>query len=96
MSDTLRQRILAVRNGDGADPEFSDRLLEGLARIEAGFDGPERERLLALVAETLDRHLEVRHATRSVRVSLRRLQADQRRLTELLELLLAPSEPTIH
>lgn len=97
MSDSLRQRILAVRDKDGADPRFADRLLEGLRRIEIEFRGSERERLRTLVSETLDRHLEIRRNSARTRRALAKLQADQAQIAEQLRLLFSPpSNRTLH
>ena len=84
MIDSLRRRILTARDKRGADPRFTDRLLDGIRRIEAGFEGCERERLLTLVAETLDRHLQVRESSTRVREALAKLEAGQARIVQLL------------
>ena len=98
MSDALRRRILGVRDEAGADPWFADRLLEGVRRIESDFDGGERERLLSLVSETLDRHLEIRQSSARARRALAQLKADQERIVQLLRLLAAApgGDRTLH
>jgi len=77
--------------------EFANRLLEIAARIERDFDGRERERLLNLVHETLERHVEIRENTRRAREALEQLQSDHRTLLRLFDFITArPERATVH
>ena len=97
MIDSLRRRILNARDTEGAEPRFVDRLLDGIRRIEAEFEGSERERLLTLAAETLDRHLEIRESSTRAREALAKLRADHARIVQLLTLLSNGAETrTLH
>jgi hypothetical protein len=97
MIDSLRRRILNARDTQGAEPRFIERLLDGLRRIEAEFEGSERERLLTRVAETLDRHLEIREHSGRTREALAQLRADHARIVQFLTLLAdGPETRTLH
>jgi hypothetical protein len=77
--------------------DFANQLLGIATRIERDFDGQERERLLDLVHETLDRHVEIREMTRRAREALEQLQSDQRTLLRLFDFITArPERETIH
>ena len=66
MSRELKDQIRRLANPSG----FADRLLAIATQIERDFDGRERRRLLELVHETLERHVEIRENTRLARKSL--------------------------
>jgi hypothetical protein len=89
----LRDRIRAR----AAQSEFAEKLLEIVQQIEVHFDDPEREQLLAMVEEALDRHVEIREAARRTRDALDRLRSDQHMLLRLFDFLTAsPERETIH
>ena len=67
------------------ESDFANRLIEIATQIEQDFRGEEQERLLELVRETLDRHVEIRDNTQRARVALQRLQADQQALLQLFD-----------
>lgn len=97
MSEKLKKRLRAHREHEGSNGAFAERLLEGVATIEREFDGEQRERLLALVDETFERHLQIRQNAARARISLERLRADQERLFELLKLIMArPGSSALH
>jgi hypothetical protein len=93
MSKNLKKRIRErAENSD-----FSIRLLEIATQIERDFDGSERTRLLDLVQETLDRHVDIRENTRRAREALEQLQSDQRALLRLFDFITArPERATVH
>jgi hypothetical protein len=77
--------------------EFGDRLLEIAKQIESEFKGRERERLLDMVEEALDRHIEIREAAKSARGALEKLRSDQHTLLRLFDFITAnPERETIH
>jgi len=90
MSEKLKKRLRAQREQEGSAGNFAERLLEGVATIEREFDGEQRERLLALVDETFERHLEIRQNTARARVALEQLRADHEQLFGLLRLIVTP------
>lgn len=93
MTRSLKDRI----RDDADDEEFAQRLLGIAARIERDFDGDERERLLGLVRETLERHVEIRENTRRAREMLEQIDEDQRTLLQLFEFIAAqPERSTLH
>ena len=97
MSEKLKERLRAHREHEGSNGAFAERLLEGVATIEREFDGEQRERLLALVDETFERHLRIRQNTARAQISLDQLRADQERLFGLLRLILSrPGSGTLH
>ena len=93
MSKGLKKRIREC-----TDPsDFADRLHEIAAQIERDFDGRERDRLLELVRETLERHLEIRENTQRAREALEQLQSDHRALLRLFDFITArPESTTVH
>jgi len=89
LKDQIRSRVEPT--------EFADRLLEIATRIERDFDGRERRRLLELVHETLERHVEIRENTRLARESLDRLAKAHRELLQLFDFISANSQrETLH
>ncbi len=77
--------------------EFRDRLLEIVKQIESDFKGTERERLLDMVEEALDRHVEIREAAQRTRGALEKLRSDQHTLLRLFDFITAnPDRETIH
>jgi hypothetical protein len=93
MTRNLEERIRtrAVRT------EFGDRLLEIAKQIESEFTGQEQERLLDMVDEALDRHLEIREASNRAHGALEKLQSDQHTLLRLFDFITAdPNRETIH
>ncbi len=77
--------------------EFGDRLLEIANQIEDGFKGREREKLLDMVEEALDRHLEIREASETTRLALEKLRSDQHTLLRLFDFITAnPDCETVH
>ena len=93
MSKEIKNRIR--QRADASD--FSNRLLEIAGHIERDFDGRERERLLELVRETLNRHVEIRASTRRARAALDKLQSDQQTLLQLFDFITArPESETLH
>jgi hypothetical protein len=90
MSEKLKKRLRAQRDQHGFDGAFAERLLEGVATIEREFRGKQRERLLALVDETWERHLQIRRNTDRARIALEQLRDDQEKLFGLLKLLVTP------
>jgi len=97
MSEKLKQRLRTHREQEGGDGAFAERLLEGVATIEREFDGEQRDRLLALVDETFERHLQIRQNTARARIALEQLHGNQERLLGLLKLILTPSRSgTLH
>jgi hypothetical protein len=97
MSEKLKKRLRAHREQEGSDDAFAERLLERVATIEREFDGQQRDRLLALVEETFERHLQIRQNTARAQIALDQLRANQERLFGLLKLILAPpGSGTLH
>jgi hypothetical protein len=97
VSEKLKKRLRAHREQEGTDGAFAERLLEGVATIEREFDGEQRDRLLALVDETFERHLQIRRNTARVQIALEQLRTNQERLFGLLKLILAPpGSGTLH
>jgi uncharacterized protein YbgA (DUF1722 family) len=93
VSKEIKNRIR--QRADASD--FSNRLLEIAGHIERDFDGRERERLLELVRETLNRHVEIRASTRRARAALDKLQSDQQTLLQLFDFITArPESETLH
>jgi hypothetical protein len=85
-----------IRN-QAAPSGFADRLLAIASQIERDFDGRERARLLKLVHETLERHVEIRENTRLARESLEQLAVAQRELLQLFDFISAsPERQTMH
>lgn len=77
--------------------EFELRLREIAAQIEIDFEGQERERLRALVAEALERHFEIRESAERTRAALAKLRSDQHLLLRLFDFITASAErETIH
>lgn len=87
MNRELKDQIRRQADSSG----FADRLLAIATQIEREFEGRERTRLLELVHETLERHVEIRENTRAARESLDQLQADQQSLLQLFEFITAGS-----
>jgi hypothetical protein len=97
VSEKLKKRLRAHREQEGTDGAFAERLLEGVATIEREFDGEQRDRLLALVDETFERHLQIRQNTARAQIALEHLRANQERLFGLLKLILTPpGSGTLH
>ena len=77
--------------------EFGKRLLEISKQVERDFEGQERERLRALVAEALERHFEIRETAKRTRVALDKLRSDQHTLLRLFDFITAsPDRETVH
>jgi hypothetical protein len=77
--------------------EFGDRLLEIANQIEDSFNGHEREKLLGMVEEALDRHLEIRKVSETTRLALEKLRSDQHTLLRLFDFITAnPDCETVH
>lgn len=87
MADDLKARVRRHRQEHPERSDLADRLLASIELIEREFSGKHRERLLALAARTFDRHLRLVESTRQSRASLTQLEADQRRLRELVDFL---------
>jgi hypothetical protein len=97
MSEKLKKRLRAHREQESTDRAFAERLLEGVETIEREFDGEQRDRLLALVDETFERHLQIRRNTARAQLALEQLHGNQERLFGLLKLILAqPGSGTLH
>jgi hypothetical protein len=97
VSETLKRRLREHPCRGAGDEHFVARLLESIGEIESRFEGDERARLLQLAEETFERHVGQREHTRRLRRELARLQADQRRLVDLLDASSArPSGRTLH
>ncbi len=93
MMRNLEERIRARTDRT----EFGDRLLEIAKQIESDFKGRERERLLDMVDETLDRHVEIREATEKTQGALEKLRSDQHTLLRLFDFITAsPDRETVH
>jgi hypothetical protein len=93
MLEKLEERLLAR----GDDSEFGTRLLEIARQIESDFEGKERERLMALVSEALDRHFEIRETAEETRAALDKLRSDQHTLLRLFDFITAnPDRETVH
>jgi hypothetical protein len=90
MSEELKKRLRAHREQEGKEGAFAERLLTGVATIEREFDGEQRDRLLALVDETFERHLQIRRNTAQAQIALEQLRVNQERLFGLLKLILTP------
>jgi hypothetical protein len=67
------------------ESEFADRLIEITNQIEVNFQGDEKKRLLDLVHETLQRHLDIRQNTRRAHAALNQLEADHKTLLEFFD-----------
>lgn len=95
--EKLRRRLSEYGREDLGDTNFAERLVELMDEIERGFDGDVRRKLLELAEDTFERHLELREHTQRARRDLERLQADQRRLVEILEgLTVRPENEPLH
>jgi hypothetical protein len=93
MGSQLKDKIRKHAN----ESDFANRLIEIATQIERDFRGQEQERLLELVGETLDRHIEVRKNTQRARKAIQRLQADQQALLQLFDLIAGrPETETVH
>jgi hypothetical protein len=93
MMRNLEERIRARTDRT----EFGDRLLEIAKQIESDFKGRERERLLDMVEETLDRHVEIREAAERAHGALEKLRSDQHTLLRLFDFITAsPDRETVH
>jgi hypothetical protein len=93
MGSQLKDKIRKHAN----ESDFANRLIKIATQIERDFRGQEQERLLELVGETLDRHIEVRKNTQRARKALQRLQADQQALLQLFDLIAGrPETETVH
>jgi hypothetical protein len=93
MTRNLKERIRAHADRT----EFRDRLLEIVKQIESDFKGPERERLLDMVEEALDRHVEIRNTAERARGALDKLRSDQHTLLRLFDFITAnPDRETVH
>jgi hypothetical protein len=78
-------------------PAFADRITDIATQIERDFEGDERERLLELLHETLERHVEIEENARRAREALEQLQTDQRTLLQLFEFITAvPDRGRLH
>ena len=77
--------------------EFGKLLLEIAKQIECDFEGQERDRLRALVAEALDRHFEIRETAERTREALDKLRSDQHTLLRLFDFITTnPDRETVH
>ena len=93
MTRNLKERIRTRADRS----EFGDRLLEIAEQIESGFKGSERERLLDMVDEALDRHVEIREASERTHGALEKLRSDQHTLLRLFDFITAnPDRETLH
>ena len=93
MSRELKDQIRRLANPSG----FADRLLAIATQIERDFDGRERRRLLELVHETLERHVEIRENTRMAHEALDQLATAHRELLQLFDFISAnPQRETMH
>jgi hypothetical protein len=93
MMRNLEERIRARTDRT----EFGDRLLEIAKQVESDFKGRERERLLDMVEEALDRHVEIREASERARGALEKLRSDQHTLLRLFDFITAsPDRETVH
>jgi hypothetical protein len=91
-----KQLAHQIRKSIG-ESEFANRLIEIAAQIERDFQGDEQTRLLELVRETLDRHLEVRENSKRAHVALKRLESDQKALLKLFNMIAKrPQNETLH
>lgn len=95
MAQQLIARIREHRSGSPERARFAERLLEMVYSIERDFFGGERERLLALVAETFDRYLEIGASAARAREALQRLRDDQARLLQLVEFVALETQPRV-
>jgi len=93
MSRELKDQIRRLADPSG----FAHRLVAITTQIERDFEGRERRRLLELVHETLERHVEIRENTRLARESLDRLAKAHRELLQLFDFISANSQrETLH
>ena len=93
MARNLKERIRARADRT----EFGGRLLKIAKQIESDFNGRERESLLNMVEEALDRHVEIREASERTRGPLEKLRSDQHTLLRLFDFITAnPDRETIH
>ncbi len=97
MSEKLKERLRTHREQESSDGAIAESLLESVATIEREFDGEQRDRLLELVDETFERHLEIRQNTARAQIALEQLRCNQERLVGLLKLILTPTRSeTLH
>ncbi len=93
MTRNLEERIRARTDRT----EFRNRLLEIVKQIVSDFEGRERERLLDMVEEALDHHVEIREAADRARGALAKLRSDQHTLLRLFDFITAnPDRQTVH
>ena len=97
MLDTLIAKIREHGIGHPDRSLASDRLLEMIETIKDNFTGDEREHMLGMVKETFENLVAIGRNTERARAALGRLQADQRRLAELVSFAtLNPENHLIH
>lgn len=91
-----KELTLQIRKLSGHS-EFANRLVDLATQIEKTFQGDEQVRLLELVRETLDHHIQIRDNTRRARAALKQIEADHQTLLKLFEkITIRPSNETLH
>ena len=93
----MRKQLTHQIRESAGESEFANRLIEIATQIEREFHGDEQKRLLALVSETLDRHLKIRENSQRANAALKKLEADQQALLKLFEMIaIRPDSETLH
>ncbi len=97
----MTQRLIArIREHQSGSPErarFADRLLQVVLLVDRNFSGEERDRLMQLLEETFQRYVDIGVNAQRARDVLVRLEADQTRLFEIIDFLVAdPQQAMVH
>ena len=95
MIHALKKRIEEQRDAVPRKEEFCDQLVQMVSFIEHHFEGSERENLIKLASETLDRHIQLGENTAKLQSALERIRSHQQRLHQLTDFLKADTEPKI-
>ena len=97
MVEQLNQRIRSYARENADQARFADEVLETIALIEREFTGEQRERLLLLAAETLERHVQIQQNGVQVRAALKRLDAYAQWMSQLSDFITAtPGDEKLH
>lgn len=97
MVEELKQRIRFYARENGDQAHFADEILRSIALIEREFTGEQREGLLRLAAETLERHIQIQENSAQVRTALARLEAYAQWMRQLCDFITAtPGDEKLH
>jgi len=96
--EQIRARARTFARAHPKQKDFVEKFLVLLEKIDRGFEGDERERLLAEAVETFERQASIVESTRRTLEALDKLQKQQREMIDALNQLGAfrPRGVTIH